>query len=350
MENRATGEIASFDTEKLEELTKIADNNEEEPINIEQAFLTVLPRWQHGEQRCIDAKEKELQCWDEFNTYEEVADEGQNTLGLVWVLVEKLINGKPGVKARLAVRGDQEVVQDIRTDSPTVNKVNIKLFFLIAAAKGWNIKTCDVKSAFLQGTPLDRDVFVRPPVERRIKGVIWKMNKRAYGFCDASRGFYLELSKTLIQLGCKQSKYDPALYFWEDKNGCLGGQVLTHVDDLLHGSGTEEFEERIMKPLKKKFVFGSEEETVFRYVGMGVEQKEGAIIVNQDHYLETIEVPEMEKYSDAKDLLSEKDQESFRGVVGKVGWLSNLSRPDVSFDTVVLSSKLGKATIMQSKC
>ena len=77
---------------------------------------------------------------------------------------------------------------------------------------------------------------------------------------------------------------------------------------------------------------------------MGVEQKEGAIVVNQDHYLETIEVPEMEKYSDAKDLLSEKDQESFRGVVGKVGWLSNLSRPDVSFDTVVLSSKLGKAT------
>ena len=42
-----------------------------------------------------------MNCWDEFDTYEEVKDEGQKTIGLVWILVEKLINGKPGVKARL---------------------------------------------------------------------------------------------------------------------------------------------------------------------------------------------------------------------------------------------------------
>ena len=41
---------------------------------MEQAFLTVLPRWQHKEPRCLVAKEKELKCWDDFDTYEEVPD------------------------------------------------------------------------------------------------------------------------------------------------------------------------------------------------------------------------------------------------------------------------------------
>ena len=51
--------------------------------------------------------------------------------------------------------GDQEAAEDIRTDSPTINKVNLRLFFIVAASKGWNVKKCDVKSMFLQGTPLD---------------------------------------------------------------------------------------------------------------------------------------------------------------------------------------------------
>ena len=115
---------------------------------------------------------KKLNYWDKFDTYQEVPNQGQKTLGLVWVLVNKLMKGKPGVKGRLAVRGDQEVAEDIRTDSPTINMVNVQLFFLVAASKGWNIKTFDVKSAFLQGALLDKDVFVRPQKERRIDGVI----------------------------------------------------------------------------------------------------------------------------------------------------------------------------------
>ena len=70
----------------------------------------------------------------------------------------------------MAVRGDQEVIDDVRTDSPTINKVNVELFFLVAASMKWNIKTSDVKSAFLQGMSLDRDVFVRPPKKEVLKG------------------------------------------------------------------------------------------------------------------------------------------------------------------------------------
>ena len=101
------------------------------------------------------------------------------------MLVEKVINGKLGVKARLCVRGDQEK-NTFRTDSPTVHKTSINLFFTLAATNSWRIQTSDIKCAFLQGEDMDRVVSLRPPKERRIKGIVWRMIKRAYGFTDAS--------------------------------------------------------------------------------------------------------------------------------------------------------------------
>ena len=68
------------------------------------------------------------------------------------------------------------------------------------------------------------------------------------------------------------------------------------MDDLLHGSGGYEFEEKVMKLLKQKFVFGSEEETVFRYVGLEIDKK-GVIVINQDHYLESLTVPQIGEYN-----------------------------------------------------
>ena len=91
------------------------------------------------------------------------------------------------------MRGDLEETSGIQTDSLTASKTSINLFYLIAVQKGWMIETADIKCAFLQGAELDREVFLCPPRERRIEGVVWKMKKRAYGFVDASRGFYIEL-------------------------------------------------------------------------------------------------------------------------------------------------------------
>ena len=45
------------------------------------------------------------------------------------------------------------------------------------------------------------------------------------------------------------------------------------MDDLLHGSGRFEFEDKVLKSLKWKFTFGSEEETLFRYVGLEINKK-----------------------------------------------------------------------------
>ena len=66
------------------------------------------------------------------------------------------------------------------------------------------------------------------------------MKKQAYGLVDASRGFYLEIRKTLEELGCVVSKLDPAMYLY--LLGVLVGLILTHVDNFLYGSGEDIFD------------------------------------------------------------------------------------------------------------
>ena len=165
--NDENGEVDNYDTTKFKLLEHI--DNENEQSEVEQVFVVMVPRYLHNDRPCIDAKEKELANWDEFNVYEEVPDVGQEYIGTSWMLVEKVTDGKLSVKARLCLRGDQEK-GEFRTDSPTIHKSAVNVFFMLAAKNRWEIQTSDVKCAFLQGELIDREVFVKPPECQRKEG------------------------------------------------------------------------------------------------------------------------------------------------------------------------------------
>ena len=154
------------------------------------------------------------------------------------------------------------------------------------------------------------------------------------------KGFYIELSRTLIELGCRQSRYDPALFLWWDREvkSCRMLKICQ-----LDVSGNVDFKERIVERLKEKFIFGSEIEMVLQYVWIEVDQREGAIMVYHDHYMNTIKILDAKRYKEAQEVISELDQKSYRTLVKKISQLSTLNRLDVSLDHVVLSRKFGKA-------
>ena len=106
-------------------------------------------------QRFKDAKMDELNKFEVFYAYEQVSDQGRQRLGTNWVLVEKIKDGKPIVKARLTIRGDLEDTEDVKTDASSVKKANVKTLLMIAATEGWEIRSSDVQSAFLQLTRLN---------------------------------------------------------------------------------------------------------------------------------------------------------------------------------------------------
>ena len=161
----------------------------------------------------------------------------------------------------------------------------------------------------------------------------------------------MELDNELEELGCVRSKNDPAMYLYYGSDGQLDGVILTHVDDMLHGSGGSEFEENVMKPLRERFLFGNEEESPFNYVGLTVSKKGDNIIVSQESYIDSMSVPEIEEFSGMRgvDTVDADSQVIFRELVGKIGWLASTSRPDLCFDKLILSTKVGKATVTDVK-
>ena len=82
-----TGNMKSVNTENLEVLEKVEVQDNED--DVEESLVVLIPRHLHDRPECIDAKEKELKNWDDFGTYEEVEDAGQETLNTNWILVKK---------------------------------------------------------------------------------------------------------------------------------------------------------------------------------------------------------------------------------------------------------------------
>ena len=60
-------------------------------------------------------------------------NEGQAYISTRWVLTSKIIDGKICTKARLVARGFEEN-QNIRSDSPTCMRENIRILFTIDAS------------------------------------------------------------------------------------------------------------------------------------------------------------------------------------------------------------------------
>ena len=114
--------------------------------------------------------EDEIKKFQNFDTFEEVDDNGQFVIKTRWVFTENDESKGYKLKARLCMRGDKEEnVANIRADSPTAHKDTLNLALSIAANKNFEIFSGDIKSAFLQGKSLDRKVFVLPPPEANLK-------------------------------------------------------------------------------------------------------------------------------------------------------------------------------------
>ena len=102
---------------------------------------------------------------------------------------------------------------------------------------------------------------------------------------------------------------------------------------------------RFLTYLQKAFLFGSEEEGEFRYIGMNLCQTREGIKVDYKHYIEAIEIPEIEEIGvTSQGLLDEEGQTLFRSIVARINTIGYQCRPDVVFETKVLSAEFGKAS------
>ena len=167
----------------MQELLK-SENHQTFPVKL-------VPKEDHGKPEIQEAMQAEIKKFKDFEAIEEVEDEGQFRIPIRWVISEQKEDGKgQPYKARLCMRGDREKGKEsIRSDSPTVAKESIKIALTIAANEGFEVKSGDIKSAYLQGIEIEREVFVEPPKEAGLKEKLWKLKKGAYGIIDGGETF-----------------------------------------------------------------------------------------------------------------------------------------------------------------
>jgi len=306
----------------------------------EHVLVATLTDYLQDDERVINAKNTEMQNLQDNDVYEWIADNGQAAVSSRWVLTEKdLVDGKSIVKARLVARGFEESLTE-RTDSPTCSKQSLRMLFSTASTLNWDVKSIDIKAAFLQGDELDRDVFIVPPEDQSESGKIWKLKRCIYGLCDAPRSWYKRVKHELLDtLGGKVSKFDKAFFLWHDNEGNLRGIIALHVDDFVY-CGTNEWLTNVIEPLMAIFKISKSVQRCFRYLGLNVVQTSDAIYIDQDDYVCDLgHVAISNDRSLQKDAsLNKKEVKALRAVSGQLLWVSSNTRPDIAFDSCAVSN------------
>ena len=310
----------------------------------EEVLAVMMPKEMKDSPECMAAKEVELQKLKDFDTYQEVKDEGQGRITTTWVLTMK---GKE-VKARLTARGFQEEDEHPK-ESPTMQKYSLRILLAIASAKGWAIETVDVKSAFLQGTRLERKVYVKPPKEANAVDILWLLNKCLYGLRDASRQWYTRVEDVLTKLGFEKCTYDSGLFFLM-KDDVLEALVGLHVDDFLN-SGGEYFHTVILPQILNTFMVGKSERGSFMYTGFQLNQDKTGVTLDQSEYVEGITIPVLEpqRMKQTKADMTFDELSLLRKMTGQLNWTVRSTRPDLSFNMIACSTHFKGGTVADLK-
>ena len=312
--------------------------------------VRVLTKSEYERPEIAQAMKDELEKFKSFNAYKEVHNDGQYCIPVKWVVTEQKLDGKnQPYKARLCIRGDKELGKEegIRADSPTASKDSLNIALSIAANEGFRIKCGDIKSAYLQGAKLDREVFVTPPPQANCKGKLWQLLQGAYGILDGGRLFYLKLTNKLQHLGLHKVHADGALFSYV-VDGKLHGVVTTNVDDLIM-AGDELFDVEVVDKLQEEFKFSKVELDSFNYCGCSFSSVgDGSIELNQNEYIDKLDYMENVE-GDDEDELGRKEKKQARGKIGALLWISLVSRPDLSFAVNKLSSEVSDGRIRTVK-
>jgi len=183
----------------------------------------------------------------------------------------------PEYKSRLTGRGDLEIIDGLRADSPTADIESHNLVFSFAASKMIAIKSADISNAYFQGKELDRILLLRPP-----KGglpdpdyadgeAMILARVPIYGTADAGRRFWQRFREEIVGAGFREIQISKALYALE-KDGKILAVMVTHVDDMMWAA-MPEAEANIQKILDS-FAVRKVETGKFRFCGKEVHQSD----------------------------------------------------------------------------
>ncbi len=349
---------------------------EEEPSDM--AFVVTAGKKQRSEVRLTDlkpeeveefqqAKASEVNNWLKTGTVVKMLRNqlpAEEILRCRWVLTWKPIemsdrdpsdpNRSAKAKARLVVLGYLDPhLEELSRDSPTLGRHSRMLLLQMIASYGWDLRSFDIKAAFLQGQPQDNRLIGLEPCPELIKamslapGEICRLVKSAYGLIDAPYLWYKTLSSALLKLNFEQSPFDPCVFLLRHpETKRPRGIIGIHVDDGLCG-GDEVFIKKL-HALREQYPFGSEKVGSFTFTGIQLRQRsDKAITLSQSEYVKNIKPISIDvnRRSTPNEMATESERQDLRALIGSLQYAAVNTRPDLASRLSMLQSKVNQAKI-----
>ena len=283
-------------------------------------------------------------------------------------------DGSPRAKARLIVRGysDVDALQGtLETSSPTTTRLSRNVLLSLSTILRWQLWTSDIATAFLQGLPQERRLWVKLPAEcLKLLGASedtrMLLVKPVYGQLDAPRRWYLEAVRRLRALGLRQHVLDPCtfLIYEADHGGPTGGaqepdptwlgserlcgMICLHVDDMLGaGDPSSEVYNRALTELRKSFSFREwKDGSNLEYCGASIDKSEdGVLRLHHEAYLRKIKPMTISKHLGPESELDQREITTLRGLLGAVQWPAVQSSPHLQASTSILSGSISRGLV-----
>lgn len=266
-------------------------------------------------------------------------------------------------KARLVVdgSGQKQGVNFSETFAPVVKYATFRVFCAICALHGLSIHQLDVKNAFIYAS-LAEVVYMYAHEEMNAPpGMVCLLLRSLYGLKQAPRNWNGHLHDFIMELGFRQTLQDACLYVHT-----IDGHIVfmaVFVDDILLASRSDRVLTKVKAAFQARFEM-TDEGLAQEFLGVRICQGTGQVYLDQQHYCETIvrdfanyigsrnysEVPMQANaelyvaHDPSPDQAAWVARFPYATIVGKIVYLTAITRPDIAFAVSMLSRFMAQPT------
>ena len=231
----------------------------------------------------------------------------------------------------------------METFAAVVNMTMVKIFFLLVAILNWECYQFDFEGAFLNGIMSQRAVYVRqPPGFGDGTKRVYKLLKTLYGLRDSPLVWSREVVKLMKEVGFRPLMSESCVFVNEDKFVW----IMVYVDDIAIAAWSKAEIDRVAHQLGSKFML-TEIGEVKTFLGLRLirDRKLRTVQISQGPYIERVlgrkswtnlngvgsPLDNRMKYDPDLPELEGQDRVEFLELVGSAQWISNNTRPDVTY-------------------
>ena len=242
--------------------------------------------------------------------------------------------------------------------SPVPHASGFRTILSLATQHNMLCDHVDISQAFVQGDLLPGDghngkVYISPPPGfTEDNGYVYQLRRPLYGMPSAARAWHTTMSAYLKSQGCSLVGFERSMWC-----ATIGGHTIliaAHIDDFILACSDRTTLDTFRTGLLARFD-GTYEGAVHTYLGCEIERDiaAGRTLLSQRHFAEdvlrTFEmwdcVPALTPMRPGTRLTKDQSDLSpdlafhrrYRGIVGSLGYLVNMTRPDLAWSYSELS-------------